>query len=472
MAASFDAVSSSATINTVPATSKSHSHTCTGTDRVLYAWLTNSSSIASASVTYNGVSMTQVGNYSSNGAGLYILIAPATGANTLSASGMASGDITLHGLSFAGADQTTGHSGLASTFIGSGTPSQSVTSTADGVVAWFDVSGGPISSPTQTTRSIENINSNSGVGNGATQTAAGTGSSISGGWADNSDQHSTVGLNVLSNTPPGPGTPGGVYVKEVGFVTNTTSAGTSAITVATGGVPAGDVIVIYGACDNTGTSGAATTIAVADNSSQSGTANTYSLQTSQAIADPGAASAGQQGFFVVCVVTRPLLASDTITITYGNSTAAKAINAQQFSGIRRDVPVLSGSYATQNNQTGQSVTVAAGADPTRAGQVVCALVAVEGGTADAFTQDTDTTNGTWVALTRRGSGTTTSGSTLNSVYKIVTAAGAQTYNHATMLGTSRDHCAAILVLDTAPASDRRPRRRRFFPVPHARRAGR
>jgi hypothetical protein len=233
------------------------------------------------------------------------------------------------------------------------------------------------------------------------------------------------------------------YVKEVGFVTNTSAGSTSAITVAAGGVPVGDVIVIHGACDNTGSSGAATTIAVADN--HAGTTNVYTLQTAQAIADPGSASAGQQGFFVVCPVTTALDAGDTITVTYGNSTTAKAICAQQWHNARIKSTVLSGTYTTQDNQTGQAVSVSA--TPTQIGQVVCTLVAVEGGTADSFTEDSDTTGGAWVTLTRRGSGTTTSGSTLNSAYKIVTATGAQTYGGTTMLGTSRDHCAAILVLN-------------------------
>ncbi|HVE28333.1 MAG TPA: hypothetical protein VNC22_23155 [Sporichthya sp.] len=254
------------------------------------------------------------------------------------------------------------------------------------------------------------------------------------------------GPDWFTNFAPGPEIS---YVKEVGFVTNTTAGTTSAITVAAGGVPAGDTIVIMGSCDNTGTSGAATTISVADNSTQPGTANTYTLQTPQAIADPGAASAGQQGFFVVCTVTRALAAADTITITYGDSTAAKAINAQQFHNVNLTTPVLASSYNRQDNQTGQSVSVATGVAATKYGQVVLAIVAVEGGTADTFTLDTDTTAGVWTSFTRRGSGTTTSGATLNSAYKIVNAAGSQTFDGATMLGTARDHAAAILILDVA-----------------------
>lgn len=234
------------------------------------------------------------------------------------------------------------------------------------------------------------------------------------------------------------------HVKEVGFVTNTTGATTSAITVAAGGVAVGDTIVIYGAADNSGVSGVATTIAAADN--HAGTTNVYTLQTPQAIADPIGSAAGSQGFFLVCPVTTALSAGDVITITYGDSTVAKAINAQQFRNVNTTTPVLAGTYARDDNETGQVVSLAA--TPTKAGQIVCTLVSVEGGTADAFTQDADTTNGVWVTITRRGSGSTTGGITNNSTYKSVSASGAQSYGTATMLGTARDHCGAILVLDT------------------------
>lgn len=238
------------------------------------------------------------------------------------------------------------------------------------------------------------------------------------------------------------------YVKEVGANTSTTSNTTLALTVAAGGVPVGDCIVVLGSCDNSGASGVATTISVADNSTQPGAANTYTLQTPQAIADPGAASAGQQGHASVCIVTRALLAGDTITITYGNNTTAKVANAQQFSGVHLSVPVLPGSYTTEDNQTGQAATVSA--TTTRLGQMVIAGRCVEGGTADTFNADTDTTRGLWTAFTRRGAGTTTAGATLNSVYKLPNDTGAQTWDGATMLGTARDHCGFILILQPRP----------------------
>lgn len=236
------------------------------------------------------------------------------------------------------------------------------------------------------------------------------------------------------------------FVKEVGVVNNASAGTTSAITVAAGGVPVGDVIVILGACDNTGASGAATTISVADN--HAGTNNVYTLRTPQAIADPGAASAGQQGFIVHCPVTTALSAGDTITVTHGNSTTAKAIIAEQFTGLRTDSGLfLPGSYATDDNETGQVVSIAT--TPSRAGQLVIGLVAIETNASDTFTADSDTTNGSWVTFTSRtgDGGTAGTSSTVRGFYKIVTAPGTQTWDGATMLGTSRDHCGAIVTLD-------------------------
>ena len=162
---------------------------------------------------------------------------------------------------------------------------------------------------------------------------------------------------------------------------------------------------------------------------------------------------GQQGFFVVCPVTTPLDAGDTITVTYGDSTAAKAVAADQWTGINTSTPVLASSYAHTDSESTQDVTVAPGVDPTKHGQVVLTLVAVEGPISDSFTEDADTTDGSWTSLSRYGSGAAATASTLNRAYKIVDhpsgAPSAQAYGTATMLGTSRDHCAACLILDLA-----------------------
>lgn len=423
------------------------SHTCTGSELVLYVAFSCSSGVGTPTVTYNGVSMTKDASAPFNGATstLYYLINPATGANTVLISSVTAGDIQGCSFSVTGGKQTGIPYTLTTSSAGSGTHTGTTTLTEFGIA--FESSGSSISTPNKTAGNIQNNNAGSAVSNYACQSTAAGGSQTFT-WADNADQYFMLLVDVLPNVAGETPNVTISYVKEVGFVTNTTGGTTSAITVAAGGVPIGDVIVIYASHDNSNTvvAGGIQVTSVADNSNNAGAANVYTVQT-HAIADPGAANAGIEGWFAVCPVTRSIDAADTITITYAISVAAKAISAQQFTNANLAAPVLSGSPAVQNNQTGQSVSVATGVAATRVGQAVCALVAVEGGTADAFTQDTDTTGGTWVALTRRGSGTTTGGATLNAVYKILTATGTQTYDHATMLGTSRDHCAAIFILD-------------------------
>ena len=435
----------------------------TGANRCLWVWASDVGDLVGATVTYAGQSMTLIDNtYNSNLNGLWYLQNPASGSNTLTLTTTSpTNSITLCAAVTNNTKQSgTPYSGLATANGNSTTHTgPSITATTDELIMWFDCSGNSISSPSRTSATIQNLDASSAVNNTAIQYTAGTGSSINATWAANSDLWFIVGLKILAQGDTGAvvmdnfvvaasGTvfnPTATRMKEVGFVTNTTAGLTSAITVAAGGVPAGDFILIRGSCDNTGASGAATTISVADNSSQSGAANTYTLQTPQAIADPGTASAGQQGFMVTCLLTRALLAGDVITITYGNSTAAKAINAQHYTGVNKTAPVF--GYARQDNQTGQAVSLSA--QPTQIGQTVATLVAVEGGTADTFSQDADTTDGTWTTITRRGSGTTTSGATNNSADKKVTGLSAQSYGTATMLGTARDHCAAIIVIDNA-----------------------
>lgn len=82
------------------------SHTCTGSDRILFVCEFNQSSSTSAS--YNSVSMTSLGGYSYSsptGVGsLYMLVAPATGTNTVSVS--CGGNCIGVSSSYTGASQT------------------------------------------------------------------------------------------------------------------------------------------------------------------------------------------------------------------------------------------------------------------------------------------------------------------------------------------------------------------------------
>src|SRR5262245_14593576 len=106
------------------------------------------------------------------------------------------------------------------------------------------------------------------------------------------------------------------WAREIGFFTDAAS-GAATITSATGiNNTSGQLLVVMGAADNTGASGIATTVTVTDNASGSGSANVWTTLSPQAIADPGAASAGQQGFIAYCRVTKSFNGGDVITITF------------------------------------------------------------------------------------------------------------------------------------------------------------
>lgn len=441
-------------------TTMTWSHTCTGVDLVLFVAFSDSSGVGTPTITYNGVSMTKDTSAPFNSATstLFYLINPATGANNVVVASATSGNIQGCSFSVTGAKQTGTPYTLTTANAGSGTHSGTTTLTEFGIA--FESSGASISTPNKTAGNIQNNDGGSAVSNYACQSTAASGSQTFT-WADNGDQWFMLMLDVLPSAAVAPGRATRLieFVKQVGTVTNTTSGTTSAITVAAGGVPVGNSVVILASHDNSNTAvaGAIQVTSVADTRG-----NTWNT-TTHAIADPGAANAGQEGWIAWANIVVALQAADTITITYAITVPAKAIRADEFKYMGGLV-----AQATQDNQTGQSVSV--DITPTGIGQLVIGGVATESGTADAFTQDADTTNGAWVNPGRLGSGTTTGGATLNPIYKIVTAPGAQNYGGATMLGTSRDHAAMLAVFaclpydtrgDAGPARhDLRNRRRR------------
>ena len=87
MAVAFDAATKSLETTTSPLT---WSHTCTGSNLLLVVGITTSHSTSPncTGVTYNGVSMTKIGadrDYVGGETTLWYLLAPTTGANTISA---------------------------------------------------------------------------------------------------------------------------------------------------------------------------------------------------------------------------------------------------------------------------------------------------------------------------------------------------------------------------------------------------
>ena len=108
MPIAFDAASN----GTAVATSLTVAHTCTGSNRILYAYVqTNTSTDFAVTATYNGVSMTartsSFLNSDSNGRqSNFLLVAPATGANNIVFTPNASANMASVNTSYTGAAQS------------------------------------------------------------------------------------------------------------------------------------------------------------------------------------------------------------------------------------------------------------------------------------------------------------------------------------------------------------------------------
>jgi hypothetical protein len=161
-------------------------------------------------------------------------------------------------------------------------------------------------------------------------------------------------------------------------------------------------------------------------------------------------SSGAHVLIYYTKVTTQLVTGDLITITWaGGSPVAKDIVVEEWSGIHPTAPVaVAAVSSTGIASSALSITIT----PTAPNQLVYAAVAVEGPGADTAPNDTDTANGSWTALTRLSTTTGTGGTTpqghmtVAGASKVVTAAGAQTWNSTI---TARDWVAAAVVF--APA---------------------
>jgi hypothetical protein len=107
MAIAFDASTDG---NFTSGTSRTFSHTCTGSDRILFVQaIINTNSDIVTGVTYNGVSMTQVATVSPNANRriyLYYLIGPNTGANNVVITTSVSAAIGGNAASYTGVAQS------------------------------------------------------------------------------------------------------------------------------------------------------------------------------------------------------------------------------------------------------------------------------------------------------------------------------------------------------------------------------
>lgn len=171
MAIAFDASGNSG--RTAAATA-SYSHTCAGSNRILFAITYSEGGAASndvTAITYNGVAMTlAASSYASGqyGCNIYYLIAPATGANTLSASfSTTSSNHAILGLSYTGAQQS-GQPDATTTDRTSGNATLTLTTIADNCWAVIGEASGraPAASTNVTQRSAPGDGTFSGDSNG------------------------------------------------------------------------------------------------------------------------------------------------------------------------------------------------------------------------------------------------------------------------------------------------------------------
>jgi len=129
MAIAFDAFSNPANIT---GTSQTFSHTCTGSNLVLFISMWSAYSTTSA--TYNGVSATQIGSSFDYGGGylsLFYVINPATGANNVVVTQGTSGQINGMASSYTGAAQSSLIDGNTTNSADAASLTTSITTVAD-----------------------------------------------------------------------------------------------------------------------------------------------------------------------------------------------------------------------------------------------------------------------------------------------------------------------------------------------------
>lgn len=204
---------------------------------------------------------------------------------------------------------------------------------------------------------------------------------------------------------------------------NATAATSLAISPATN-FTAGSFGILAVAYDNAGSAGADPYITISDTPLNTWTSRVASLN------DPGAASAGA----TLRIFTAPistLTTANTITVSFGaTSVTAKAWTLIEVSTNVGNAVI---TYGTGTQATGSGTTQTITTSSIAINDLVFGALGQEGNGTRAG--DADTLNGSWSTAQSAGFGTTTGGMEIISQFKIVTAAGAQTFNPtATPLG--------------------------------------
>lgn len=204
---------------------------------------------------------------------------------------------------------------------------------------------------------------------------------------------------------------------------NNTAATSLAISPGTN-LTAGAFAILAVAYDNSGNQGSDPYASISDSVGNTWTSRVNSLN------DPGAASAGAALRIFTSTVST-LTTANTITVSFGaNNTTAKAWTLIEVTSNATNGSVV---YVTGAQATGSGTTQTITTSSIAINDLVFGALGQEGN--GTRTGDADTLNGSWSTAQSAGFGTTTGGHEIISQYKIVTAAGTQTYNPtATPLG--------------------------------------
>lgn len=199
--------------------------------------------------------------------------------------------------------------------------------------------------------------------------------------------------------------------------------------------PAGSVVVAWAVANNAGVSGASAFASVQDSNS-----NTWNVGKLQNRTAGSAANDGCTVLAYYAVLNAPMLfdGTDSITFNWSPNVAAKVCGAFAISGSDTS-PFNSNSAAG----AGTAYTSGGASASLNSGDIIVGVAGNESNTSPV--NDTDTTNGSWTSLTTIGSGGSGGDATKMSglvAYKVVNAAGAQTFNGAT--GANTDWAALYL----------------------------
>lgn len=179
MAIAFDAATSGGTLASSPGPLE-WSHTCTGSNGILFVLVTNGSTVPTG-VTYNGVALTKdverLNWIGGDDISIWRLNGPASGANTVSVSWSGNQTVSGYSQSYTGAAQTgqpdaTGSNSSASTT----SLTVNTTTVADNcwIVSAFRCENPPMTAGTNTTQRLQAETGFFGGDTNAAQTPAGT----------------------------------------------------------------------------------------------------------------------------------------------------------------------------------------------------------------------------------------------------------------------------------------------------------